>query len=118
MWISQKTLCLPVLASFADSKLLDFSDPGQLTLHINRTLCVSRYIQDSPNIRMCKGYEGGVWERDRDCYVRPSVLNASSIYGSPSEVCVIIELIVFRGLSGDNASSTYLVIYHAVQRFM
>ena len=33
-----------VLESFADSKLLDFSDPSQLAFHINRMLGVSRYI--------------------------------------------------------------------------
>ena len=38
-----------VLESFADSKLLDYSDPGQLTLRINRTLGVSRYIWHRPN---------------------------------------------------------------------
>ena len=30
--------------NFADSKLLDFSDPSQLTLHINRTLGVVLYM--------------------------------------------------------------------------
>ena len=38
VWISPTPLSLPVLASFADSKLLD------LTLRINRTLSVVRYI--------------------------------------------------------------------------
>ena len=42
-------LCSLVLASYADSKLLDFSDPGQLTLRINRMLGVSRYIRHRPN---------------------------------------------------------------------
>ena len=42
-------LCLLVLESFADSKLLDFSDLGQLTFRINRTLGVSRYIRYRPN---------------------------------------------------------------------
>ena len=46
MWISLKILCLPVLASFADSKLLDFAQASDsMTLCINRTLCVARYIQ-------------------------------------------------------------------------
>ena len=73
MWISQRTLYWLVLASFADSNLLDFSDPGQLTLCINRTLGVSRYIRHRPNsytrsnvllvIRMREGYEGRVWGR-------------------------------------------------------
>ena len=31
-----------------------------------------------------------------------------SIYGSPSEAGVIVKLAVFRDLSGDNASSTWL----------
>ena len=31
VWISQRALCSLVLASFADSKLFDFSDPSQLT---------------------------------------------------------------------------------------
>ena len=35
MWISPKMLCLPILASFADSKLLDFS---QLVI-------IARYIR-------------------------------------------------------------------------
>ena len=43
MWISPKTLCSPVLASFADSKLLDFAQA--MTLCINRILCVARYIR-------------------------------------------------------------------------
>ena len=62
MWISQRTLCSLVLESFADSKLLDFSDPGQLTFCINRTLGVSRYIRHKPNNYICmrEGYEGGV----------------------------------------------------------
>ena len=32
-----------------DSKLLDFSDPGQLTFRINRMLGVSCYIRHRPN---------------------------------------------------------------------
>ena len=39
VWISPTPLSLPVLASFGESKLLD------LTLRINRTLSVTRYIQ-------------------------------------------------------------------------
>ena len=41
MWISPKTLCLPVLASFADYKLLDF-DPASdsMTLHV----CINRMV--------------------------------------------------------------------------
>ena len=39
VWISPTLLSLPVLTSFADSKLLD------LILYINRTLSVTRYIQ-------------------------------------------------------------------------
>ena len=36
----------PVLASFADSKFLDFSPASDsMTLRINRTLCVTRYVQ-------------------------------------------------------------------------
>ena len=42
-------LSLLVLESFADSKLLEYSDPGQLTFRINRTLGVSRYIRHRPN---------------------------------------------------------------------
>ena len=37
------------LESFADSKLLDFSDLGQLTFRMNRTLGVSCYIRHKPN---------------------------------------------------------------------
>ena len=33
-----------------------------------------------------------------------------SIYASSSKTCVIIELVVFSGLSGDDASSTHLVV--------
>ena len=47
-----------------------------------------------------------------------TTFSADYSYGSPSEVCVVIELAIFRGLSVDDASSTYLVIYHAVQQFM
>ena len=44
MWISLKMLCSPVLASFADSKLLDFAQTSDsMTLHINRTLCIACY---------------------------------------------------------------------------
>ena len=39
--------------------------------------------------------------RDRDIAI-PG-LATSNIYGSPSEVCVIDELTVFKGLSGDEA---------------
>ena len=42
-------LCSLVLESFADSKLLDFSDLGQLTFRINRMLGVLRYIRHRPN---------------------------------------------------------------------
>ena len=46
VWISPKMLYSPILASFADSKLLDFSPASSsMTLRINRTLCVARYIQ-------------------------------------------------------------------------
>ena len=39
MWISPKTLCSPVLASFADSKLLDFARASDsMAKRINR-LC-------------------------------------------------------------------------------
>ena len=47
MWISPKTLCSPVLTSFADSiyKLLDFSQAfDSMTSRIKRTLCVACYI--------------------------------------------------------------------------
>ena len=41
-----KTLCSPVVASFADSKLLDFASASDsMTLCINRTLYVASYIQ-------------------------------------------------------------------------
>ena len=44
MWIFPKTLCLPVLASFTDSKLLDLSQASDsMTLCIDRTLCVAHY---------------------------------------------------------------------------
>ena len=46
VWISPKTLRSPVLASFADSKLLDLSRASDsITSRINRTLCVTRYIR-------------------------------------------------------------------------
>ena len=46
VWILLKTLCLSVLVSFADSKLLDFSQASDsLTLRINGMLCVARYIR-------------------------------------------------------------------------
>ena len=46
VWILLKTLYSPVLASFADSKLLDFSPiSGGMTLRINRILYVMHYIQ-------------------------------------------------------------------------
>ena len=50
------------MESFADSKLLDFSNPGQLTFRINRKLGVSCYIYGIGLIviRMCEGYKGGV----------------------------------------------------------
>ena len=46
VWISPKALRSPVLASFADSKLLDLSRASDsITSRINRTLCVTRYIR-------------------------------------------------------------------------
>ena len=46
MWISPKTLRLPDLASFADSKLLDLSRASNsISSRINRTLCVTCYIR-------------------------------------------------------------------------
>ena len=46
MWISPKTLCSPGLASFADSKLLDFCPAsGSMTLRISRMLCIACYIR-------------------------------------------------------------------------
>ena len=43
VWISLKTLCLPVLASFADSKL---PASGSITLRVNICrMCVARYIR-------------------------------------------------------------------------
>ena len=46
VWISLKTLYFPVLMSFADAKLLNFFPAsGSISLRINRTLCVARYIQ-------------------------------------------------------------------------
>ena len=46
MCISPKTLRSPVLASFADSKLLDFSRASDsITSRINRMLCITRYIR-------------------------------------------------------------------------
>ena len=41
VWISLKTLCSPVLASFADSKLLDFARASNSMTY--RTLCAARY---------------------------------------------------------------------------
>ena len=40
VWISLKTLCLPVLTSFADGKLLDFSLSGtQRSINLYERLC-------------------------------------------------------------------------------
>ena len=61
-----------VLESFADSKLLDFSDLGQLTFRINRTLGVSRYIRHRRNsYRHARGlhYEGGVRRHMDEMYI-------------------------------------------------
>ena len=56
--------------TFADSKLLEFSDPSQLTLRINRMLGVLRYIRIGLIIILMRGgYEGGVWGRT-DSYAR------------------------------------------------
>ena len=56
-------------------------------LHINRTLCIYGIGPLYACVR--EGYEGGVWG-SIDSYAR------SSIYGLPSEACVIIKLVVFR----------------------
>ena len=93
----------PVLASFADSKLLDFSDPGQLTLRINRTLCVSCYIRHRPNnFTHARGLRGwGLGTRSRLQIAMLTLLYRMllvSMVRPCSEVCVIIELAVFRGL--------------------
>ena len=42
VWISPKMLYSPILASFADSKLLDFAQTSaSMTLRLNRTLSVA-----------------------------------------------------------------------------
>ena len=82
-----------------------------MTLRINRTLCVSRYIRHRPITRM---REQGLATRAGSGEVM-LVLSLECFYGSPSKACVIIKLAVFRRLSGDDASSTYLVVYHTVQ---
>ena len=54
MWISPKTLCLPVLASFADYKLLDF-DPASdsMTLHVRINRMVYMYVtHDTQYVRL------------------------------------------------------------------
>ena len=60
----KRTFYSLVLESFADSKLLDFSDTGQLTFRINRTLGVSWYIRHRPNsythVRGLQGRSQGV----------------------------------------------------------
>ena len=49
------------LESFADSKFLDFSDPGQLAFRINRTLVYHGiYGIGLVVIHMCESYEGGI----------------------------------------------------------
>ena len=54
VWISPKTLHSPVLASFADSKLLDFSRlTAGMPLRINRTLCIMRYIRSVYKYYLC-----------------------------------------------------------------
>ena len=55
---------------------------------------------------MHEGYEGGVWGRT-DSYAHPSVPN-----GLSSDAC-IIELAIFRGLSGDDASVSVEKSNHA-----
>ena len=47
------------------SKLLDFSDPGQLTLRINRTLGVLRYVRHRPNSHR---HARGLRKRDQGTY--------------------------------------------------
>ena len=55
-------LCWLVLASFADVNVLDFSDPSQLTLRINRTwVCRAIYGIGLIVIRMHEGYKGRIW---------------------------------------------------------
>ena len=53
LWCSKLMICVDFVEkeSFDDSNLLDFSDPGQLTFCINRTLGVSHYmyIRHRPN---------------------------------------------------------------------
>ena len=49
-----------------------------------------------------------------DSYAHSSVPNVCSIYGSPSEACVIMELAIFRG----RRCVLYLIVYHKIQQFM
>ena len=74
-----------------------------MTLRTNRTLSVLRYIWHRPLIRMRA--------RVTRAGSGPTLALYFSIYGSPSEAGVIVKLAVFRDLSGDNVSSTYLVVY-------
>ena len=87
-------------------------DHGQLTLCINRTLCISCYILF---LRMREGYEGGSGSKFEivDSYACSSVPNASSIFGLHSKTCIIIKCAIFRSLSDDDASS---IVYHAIQQ--
>ena len=57
-------------------------------------------------IRMCEGYEGGVRGRMDSYCIECS-------YSLSSEVCVIIELAIFRGLSGDDLSVSVEKSNHA-----
>ena len=93
-----------LFASFgviADSKLLDFSDHGQLTLRISRMLGVLCYTRHRPN-----------------SYTHARVLRRRGLgialpYGSSSEACIIIEFAIFRGLSSDDASVSVEESNHA-----
>ena len=59
---------------------------------------------------MREGYEGGVRGHMDTVYYSYSI---ECSYGSSSETCVIIELAIFRGLSGDDASVSVEKSNHA-----
>ena len=94
MWISPKTLYFPVLASFANSKLLDFSRASDgMTLRINRKMCVACYIRYVRLLTLC------ACALRHDCKMNP---------GAPPPPSLLSLLATFRQSWDDSARDFFL----------
>ena len=103
VWISPKTLCSPVLASFANSKLLDFSRVSDsMTLRINRKMCVACY-----NIRysVCTSINPRRMRIRHDCKMNPGHLSPLATFqrswnGSARGFFLTLRVCMLTGIVG------------------